>query len=67
MRAAASRIRATGASEIPPLLGLIRLANDPEALDREPLQALRLATQELGANAVGDNVGRQRGMVEGWL
>ena len=48
-------------------MGLIRLANDPEALDREPLQALRLATQELGANAVGDNVGRQRGMVEGWL
>jgi hypothetical protein len=48
-------------------VGLRRLANDPEALDREQLQVLRLATQELGANAVGDIVGRQRGTVKQWL
>jgi hypothetical protein len=48
-------------------VGLRRLANDPEALHREQLQALRLATQEVGANAVGDNVGRQRATVEPWL
>ena len=37
------------------------------ARDREQLQALRLAAQELGADAASDDVGRQHGTVEYWL
>ena len=41
-----------------------KFASGHAALDREQLQAFRFAAQELGANAVGYNVWRQRGTVE---
>jgi hypothetical protein len=44
-----------------------RFATSHAALDREQLQAFRFAAQESRADAVGDQVGRQRGTVEQWL
>jgi hypothetical protein len=46
---------------------LSKFATGHAALDREQLQAFGLAAQELGADAFGDNVVRQRGAVEQWL